>query len=306
MNDRLLVEQGFKRGDIKVLCCTSTLAVGVNLPAYLVVIKGTKTWTNMGLMEYSELDVLQMMGRAGRPQFEDEGAGVIMTDDKRKDKYENLVKGTQKLESSLYLCLHETFTAEIALNTITSLESAYEWLCSTFFYQRFLKNPTSYPTVYGMTRMCQTSQEKLTKLAELIMDDLIKESMVIYENINYKATAYGLAMANHYVMFDTMKELTKTDKNLSLSQMIRIVSSAKEFKEIRLKHSEKRLYKEINSSPLVMFPKKDNKVSTNEDKISLLIQFELGGLEYPTYKGAMKLHSTFLSDKMITVFHYLP
>ena len=47
---------------------TSTLAMGVNLPAHLVIIKSTQHYV-MGLyQEYSETQILQMIGRAGRPQ----------------------------------------------------------------------------------------------------------------------------------------------------------------------------------------------------------------------------------------------
>jgi len=42
--------------------------VQVNLPAHLVVIKSTQQYTDTGYSEYSELDILQMIGRAGRPQ----------------------------------------------------------------------------------------------------------------------------------------------------------------------------------------------------------------------------------------------
>ena len=42
--DRNMVESMFHNGDIKVLCSTSTLAWGVNLPAYCVIIKGTKIY----------------------------------------------------------------------------------------------------------------------------------------------------------------------------------------------------------------------------------------------------------------------
>ena len=38
--DRTLTEQMFECGIIKVLCCTATLAWGVNLPAHTVIIKG--------------------------------------------------------------------------------------------------------------------------------------------------------------------------------------------------------------------------------------------------------------------------
>ena len=39
--DRNLVERLFFEGDIKVLVATATLAWGVNLPAFAVIIKGT-------------------------------------------------------------------------------------------------------------------------------------------------------------------------------------------------------------------------------------------------------------------------
>ena len=42
--DRNLVESLFNEGHIKILCSTATLAWGVNLPAYGVLIKGTKVY----------------------------------------------------------------------------------------------------------------------------------------------------------------------------------------------------------------------------------------------------------------------
>ena len=41
-SDRNLTEHLFSEGHIKVLCCTATLAWGVNLPAHTVIIKGTQ------------------------------------------------------------------------------------------------------------------------------------------------------------------------------------------------------------------------------------------------------------------------
>lgn len=42
--------------------------MGVNLPAHLVVIKSTMHYVGGVFQEYSETDILQMIGRAGRPQ----------------------------------------------------------------------------------------------------------------------------------------------------------------------------------------------------------------------------------------------
>ncbi|XP_047726630.1 probable ATP-dependent DNA helicase HFM1 isoform X3 [Prionailurus viverrinus] len=67
-SDRKVVEGAFTVGDLPVLFTTSTLAMGVNLPAHLVVIKSTMHYAGGMFEEYSETDILQMIGRAGRPQ----------------------------------------------------------------------------------------------------------------------------------------------------------------------------------------------------------------------------------------------
>ena len=62
-------------GNIKVLVCTATLAWGVNLPAHAVIIKGTEIYNAKqgGFVDIGILDVLQIFGRAGRPQFDTSG-----------------------------------------------------------------------------------------------------------------------------------------------------------------------------------------------------------------------------------------
>jgi ATP-dependent DNA helicase HFM1/MER3 len=50
---------------------------------------------------------MQMLGRAGRPQFDDSGVAVIMTRKEKKEKYEKLMCGKEKLESCLHLNLIE-------------------------------------------------------------------------------------------------------------------------------------------------------------------------------------------------------
>lgn len=80
LNDRKVVEDLFIKQYIRVLCATSTLAMGVNLPAHLVVIKSTQQYEQgMGYKEMSLLNVCQMLGRAGRPQFDTSARAIIMT-----------------------------------------------------------------------------------------------------------------------------------------------------------------------------------------------------------------------------------
>ncbi|KAA3681016.1 uncharacterized protein DEA37_0000496 [Paragonimus westermani] len=82
--DRQLVEQAFLSGCLPVLASTSTLSIGLNLPAHLVIIKNTEQVINGQLKGYNSTQITQMIGRAGRPQFDTEGVAVIMTSSELK------------------------------------------------------------------------------------------------------------------------------------------------------------------------------------------------------------------------------
>lgn len=284
--DRKLIEAAFLNGDLGYLCCTSTLAVGINLPAYLVIIKGTKCWCESTFQEYSETDILQMIGRAGRPQFENEGVSIIMTSSKLKLKYERLIMGTEKVESSLHLNFSENLLAEIAVGNISSIDDALSWLKTTYFYVRFLINPLYYdipkPT---------TTEENLLRFCMNQTDKLIKEDLIH----DFKCTKFGLSMTMHYIKFDTMKVILNASGQLNISELFDILAKAAEFSDVKIKHQEKRLYKELNKSPLMRYP--------SESKVSTIIQYELGGLEFPNYNGAQKLQSSFLGDKFFVFKH---
>ena len=79
-SDRAVVEELYLTNKIQVLVCTSTLAWGVNFPCHLVIVKGTEFFDGK-VQRYVDMpvtDVLQMMGRAGRPQFDDHAVAVVM------------------------------------------------------------------------------------------------------------------------------------------------------------------------------------------------------------------------------------
>jgi len=102
-----MVEHAFLNNELFVICCTSTLAVGINLPCHTVVIKGTVTYEDGGRVpkELSDLDVLQMIGRAGRPQFDTSATAVIMTRSQKIEAYNRMTSGQELLESRYVLLL---------------------------------------------------------------------------------------------------------------------------------------------------------------------------------------------------------
>ncbi|KAJ2879189.1 ATP-dependent DNA helicase MER3 [Coemansia aciculifera] len=100
-NDRTRIEQLFINGAVQILCSTSTLGIGVNMPAYMVIVKGTKGYADNNYKEYAQSEVLQFIGRAGRPQFGPSGKAIILTEKTMVKSYQNLVSGGEILESSL-------------------------------------------------------------------------------------------------------------------------------------------------------------------------------------------------------------
>lgn len=308
LEDRTAVEKEFLSGSINILCSTSTLAVGVNLPAYLVIIKGTKSWNSSEIQEYSDLDVLQMIGRAGRPQFETHGCAVIMTDSKMKQTYENLIHGTDVLESSLHLNLIEHLAAETSLETVYSIETAVNWLRNTFFYVRFGKNPAAYQEVNRYVSFHSVEDSQINQFCQYLLDTLVKVKIIDISNGEYKSTAYGNAMTRHYISFESMKQFINAKKFLSLQGILNLLATSEEFSVMRVRHNEKKLFKEINLSPLLKYPfltekKQSQIIDKVSQKVSLLIQYELGGLEFPSYEGASKLHQTLVQDKFLVFRH---
>jgi pre-mRNA-splicing helicase BRR2 len=89
--DRTSVEELFNDGLIQVLVSTATLAWGVNLPAHTVIIKGTQVYSpeKGSWVELSPQDVLQMLGRAGRPQYDTYGEGIIITTQTEMQYYQS-------------------------------------------------------------------------------------------------------------------------------------------------------------------------------------------------------------------------
>ncbi|XP_068236442.1 probable ATP-dependent DNA helicase HFM1 [Palaemon carinicauda] len=273
--DRRQIEVIFTAGELLVLVATSTLAVGVNLPAHLVIIKSTAQYVGGSYQEYSSAQLLQMTGRAGRPQFDSEATAVIMTKKQYKVKYENLVNGKDVLESHLHLNLVEHLNAEIVLGTVTDLAVAVEWLRSTFFYVRVQHNPRH----YGLPLNMKPSQleSKLQELCTREINGLARAGLIELDEMDVKPTTPGKLMARFCVSFNTMKTFLQLRGDESLKELVEILSSCREFNEVKVRMSEKRVLNELNKSAgsSIRFPIA-GKIKTREQKINCLIQAVLG------------------------------
>lgn len=220
--DRRAVEKGFLEGQINVICCTSTLAVGVNLPCQLVIIKNTVGWQDGGCKEYSDLEMMQMLGRAGRPQFDDTATAVILTRKDRVVHYERLISGTESLESCLHLNLIEHLNAEIGLGCVSDVPSAIKWLASTFLFVRLRRNPGHYKLQEGAS---QDDEDSL--LRQICEKDfrLLRECELI-EIDRVQTTPFGDAMARYYIRFQTMKKMLSLGPKVGVSEIVSIDRAA--------------------------------------------------------------------------------
>ncbi len=92
---REIIETEFRKGTIKLLSSTPTLAAGVNLPARRVVISNINRYNaKVGANRpISILEYKQLCGRAGRPQYDDFGESIIVGNGNTEDLIEYYING---------------------------------------------------------------------------------------------------------------------------------------------------------------------------------------------------------------------
>lgn len=218
--DRRAIEVAYTDGNLNVIVCTSTLAVGVNLPCHMVVIKGTLGFSQNTLREYPDLEVMQMLGRAGRPQFDSDAVAVIMTQKDKVERYQSMNTGQQTLESTLHFNLIEHLNSEVTLGTVHNLQSAKAWVLSTFLAVRLKQNPAHYSLDGGEITVDPESQ--LGNVCERDVKRL-QEVSLITEGPQITATQYGHIMSKLMISFVTMKRLLEMPR---ASKMEAIVSTS--------------------------------------------------------------------------------
>ena len=214
LNDRQIIEDNFKINAIKIICTTSTLSQGVNLPARLVIIKSTNCYKghNIGYSEYTKMEIDQMCGRAGRPQYDKKGIAVIMTESYKTEKFEEI--SNEKIESHLKPNIVEHINAEIATGIIKDMNTALIWIKNTFMFVRMKKEPA----IFGIRPQFGKKENKIIEqyLQNLIQKTFkdLSESNLIELKEDKKVSPLKLCkkMSKNYVRFETMKIIDKMMK----------------------------------------------------------------------------------------------
>jgi len=198
---RRLIEQGFRDKIIKVICATPTLAAGVNLPAKTVILATHQRYVG-GTIKYANLpkyEVVQMLGRAGRPRLDNIGEGILIATDEQmfntlKTLY--IFGEIENIESHLgeetHLRKHLLAFISARRQKIREEVSPVEWVPREDI-ETFILN-----TFYGFQTK---SVLKIQKIVNKIFDFYIENDLIEYdeEADSFLITKFGKRTVELYV-----------------------------------------------------------------------------------------------------------
>ncbi|KAK4495640.1 hypothetical protein PRZ48_012908 [Zasmidium cellare] len=259
-SDRQLAEELFANNKIQILVATSTLAWGVNLPAHLVVVKGTQFFDAKieGYKDMDLTDVLQMLGRAGRPQFDTSGIARIFTQDSKKAFYKHFLHTGFPVESSLHNVLDNHLGAEVSAETIATKQDALDYLTWTFFFRRLHKNPSYYGLEISAEEnntiaAQQAANDYMIEMVDKSLSELAESQCCTIEpNGNVDSTPLGKIMSYYYLSHKTIRELTRHAAPIaSFEDVLSWMCRATEYDELPVRHNEDLINVELsNNLPL--------------------------------------------------------
>lgn len=274
-SDRSMTERLFEKGLLKVLCCTATLAWGVNLPAYAVVIKGTSVYSaeKGTFMDLSILDVLQIFGRAGRPQFEDRGVGYILTSHDKLSHYVSAMTQQHPIESSFNANLVDNLNAEISLGTITTMDEAVKWLSYTYFFVRMKKNPFNYGMDWSQIENDPALVQRRREVLEIASNKLHKAQMIVHDARTgfLSSKDLGRIASNFYISYNSIEIFnTMMRQSMTEADVLAMLSMSSEFENISVRQEELVELKKLDKNQTVCVVK--GGTDTNYGKTNILLQ----------------------------------
>lgn len=187
---RTLLEDAFKKGIIKLISSTPTLAAGLNLPAYKVIIKDYKRYSQRGFQDIPILEFHQMAGRAGRPGHETTGKAVVCV--KSQDELDRVVPKyvfgkPEEIMSKLAVepTLKMYMLSLVSMDMINTKEEIKTFFKNTFYAHQF--------------QDLKALEYNLFKILEVLKDyDFISQ-----DDDYYTATALGKKVSELYLNPDT-------------------------------------------------------------------------------------------------------
>eukprot|EP00930_Biecheleria_cincta_P044661 TRINITY_DN3073_c1_g1_i1.p1 TRINITY_DN3073_c1_g1~~TRINITY_DN3073_c1_g1_i1.p1 ORF type:complete len:1373 (-),score=291.65 TRINITY_DN3073_c1_g1_i1:337-4431(-) len=287
--DRRLVAELFTMEAVRVLFCTQTLALGVNLPARLVIVKGTMAYKEGGWVEYDELEMLQIIGRAGRPQFDSQGVAVIMVEERLADRWRQQILGTRPIDSHLADRLTEAVLAEVVAGTTSSAAALATWLRGTFLAVRACRDPARYAAAFQIDQAGQSPHPLLRPEGpnmDQFVDMLCEREIQRLQGAGLllqggspaplAASALGRAACRFAVQYSTLAWMQKENTPEDLRSLLWLVTRADDFEEFKPRQGERVQLRNLakSSAQQVRWPI-SGPIDTAGKKVFVLIQLSL-------------------------------
>ncbi|MEK6857503.1 MAG: helicase-related protein, partial [Nanoarchaeota archaeon] len=194
---RELIEDNFRKGTIKIICCTPTLSMGIDLPAFRSIIRDVKRYSERKGMDYIPvLEYLQMAGRAGRPKFDDRGEAIIVSSSQgEKDfAHENYILGEPEAiysKLSVEPVLRTYILSLISSKIVQSKEQIEAFFSKTFWAHQYKDLGELFDKIEKMINLL-TKWEFITpkedkyeatyigkRVAELYVDPLTADKLIV-------------------------------------------------------------------------------------------------------------------------------
>lgn len=211
---RELIEDNFRSGVVKIICCTPTLAWGLDLPAFRAIMKDLRRYGHRGLAWIPTLEYLQMAGRAGRPKFDKYGEAIAIatTPASKTEIKERYLKGEpEDIYSKLAVepVLRTYILSLIATGFVKSEKELIDFFAKTFWAFQY----KDMHQLSSIIRRMLGLLEDFKFIMSSEEDDFQSADMII--NYKYRPTAIGKRVAELYIDPVTANDLIKAIKKAS-------------------------------------------------------------------------------------------
>ncbi|MFH1836336.1 MAG: DEAD/DEAH box helicase, partial [Methanobacteriota archaeon] len=228
---RVLIEDSFRSGDIKVICATPTLAAGINLPSRTVIIRDLKRFNVNGLDYIPVFEYKQQAGRAGRPRYDTIGHAISFSKSESESEFiaEHYLDGeVEAIYSRLGVepVLRFHMLAQIASNFTRTVQALSEFFRHTF-----------YGFQYGIAG-------EFEKTLTSILDELIEWGFVEKKERFITSTPLGTRVSELYIdpltAYTYLKFFRETEshKKFPIIGILEVLSEASEIHTLPVKSTE--------------------------------------------------------------------
>ena len=213
-----IIEDEFRKGNILMITATPSLMYGVNLPSKYVVIRDHTRWTSNGPASIPVFDYEQMSGRAGRPQYDDVGYSYLVakTMDEAFDLEARYVNGEIELTNSKLIdnkdAIYKQIIAQIASSLSKNLDDLNDFFGKTLYGFQMKNNPS----------MSMFAQDSLNWELESALEFLLQNGIIRATPEGLKTTAFGNLIAKSNYAVETavkIKEYVSTMEKLNPAEM---------------------------------------------------------------------------------------